>query len=228
MVSVHEARARAAQAAALEIRSGQVVGLGTGRTAALVLESLAAQLQTGRVSDIQGIPTSESTRILACRLGIRLASEHRVPDLTIDGADEITQGLGLVKGAGGALLREKVIAQASARFIVVVDWQKRVERLGSTRPVPLEIVPGLEAWVRRRVEALGAVVTRRDVESRPFWTDNRMVILDAWFEGGLEDPERTAAQLIEIPGLVEHGLFLKEADEAIVGTEAGGLERFER
>jgi ribose 5-phosphate isomerase A len=205
-----ELRRQAAEAALSAVESGMKLGLGTGRTAEHFVRLLAAKVRGGL--DVVGVPTSERTARLAEAEGIRLATLDQEPalDLTVDGADEIDR----------ALLREKIVASASARMIVVVDAAKMVAVLGAF-PLPVEVVPfGLTATVRAIEKAAGALglsgtIKLRADGSRPFFTDGGHHILDASF-GRIDRPEALAEALARIPGVVEHGLFIGLASAAIV------------
>jgi len=213
----------AAERAVVEVEDGMVLGLGSGSTAALVIAALAARVAAGL--RVAGIPTSERSAALARRLGVPLTTfaEHRRIDLTIDGADQVERGtLALVKGLGGALLREKIVASASRRMIVVVDETKLVERLGDRTPLPLEIVPfGAEAVIERLAALEGRPELRRR-DGKPFVTDNGNYIVDCHF-AVITDPAALEARLAAIVGVVESGLFLGLASKVIVGTR-GGVE----
>lgn len=198
-----------------------VVGLGTGSTASLILEPLAARIRQGL--RIVGIPTSENTAEQARALGIPLSTlaDHPRVDLTIDGADEVEIGtLNLIKGRGGALLREKIVASASARLVIVADESKLVERLGRG-VVPVEVVPFEWQSTARRIEGLGA---RPALRLRPdggaFLTDGGHYILDCAF-GPISSAGSLERELNCIVGVVEHGLFLGLADQVVVGRAAG-------
>jgi ribose 5-phosphate isomerase A len=209
---------RAAALKALEyVREGMTLGLGTGSTAAHFVELLGERVRAGL--HIRGIPTSSRTREQAAKLGIKLttfAETSRI-DLTIDGADEIDPQLRLVKGGGGALLHEKIVAAASDEFLVIADSTKEVPALGGTMPLPVEVIPFGWQVVYRRLEPLEAhPVLRTNRAGQPFLTDEGNHILDCHF-GVIPDPERTAATLLSIPGVVDHGLFLKMATFAIIG-----------
>jgi ribose 5-phosphate isomerase A len=212
---------RAAERAVVEVEDGMVLGLGSGSTAALVIAALAARVAAGL--RVAGIPTSEQSAALARRLGVPLTTfaEHRRIDLTIDGADQVERGtLALVKGLGGALLREKIVASASRRMIVVVDETKLVERLGDRTPLPLEIVPfGAEAVIERLAALEGRPELRRR-DGKPFVTDNGNYIVDCHF-AVITDPAALEARLAAIVGVVESGLFLGLASKVIVGTRHG-------
>jgi ribose 5-phosphate isomerase A len=211
----------AAAAAVAEVEDGMVVGLGSGSTAAFAVEALAARVAQGL--DIVAIPTSERTATQARRLGIRLTSfaEHRRLDMTIDGADEVEIGtLNLIKGRGGALLREKIVASASDRMVVIVDEGKLVDRLGQHAPVPVEIVPFGWQVTRDRLADLGARPTLRVAGDKPYRTDSGNYVADCAF-GEIGDPADLERRLAAITGVVESGLFLGLASRVIVGAGTG-------
>jgi ribose 5-phosphate isomerase A len=202
----------AAESAAAQVASGMTVGLGTGSTAAFVLEALGIRIRDGL--RITGVPTSEATAARARELGIPLALDV-VTDIAIDGADEVDpRTLNLIKGRGGALLREKIVAQATRRFLVVVDETKLVFQLGAGL-LPVEVAPFGWQATARRLENLGAQLQRRD-----FVTDNGNYILDCSF-GLMDNPESLASQLDHIAGVVEHGLFIGLTAEVHVGKPSG-------
>ena len=212
----------AAEAAVTHVTDGMIVGLGTGSTATFAIEALGKLVRAGL--RIRGVPTSEETARQASSLGIPLTTlaEHLDVDITIDGADEVELGtLNLVKGHGGALLREKIVASASARLLIIVDESKLVDRLGSRFAVPVEVVPFGWQRVARRLEALGARVSLRgsDVYST-FVTDSEDYILDCAF-GPIASPLALNDDLNQIVGLVEHGLFLGMTSEVLVGGPNG-------
>jgi ribose 5-phosphate isomerase A len=215
-----ELRRMAAAEALGAVEPGMKLGLGTGRTADHFVRLLGAKVRAG--FDVIGVPTSERTAALAKAEGIRLATLDEEPalDLTIDGADEIDPELRLIKGGGGALLREKIVAAASARMTVIVDAAKFVPVLGAF-PLPIEVVPFGLAATRRAIEAVAAelglrgAIAPRAADGRAFVTDGGHYILDASF-GRIGDPDRLAARLSTIPGVVEHGLFIGLASAAIV------------
>jgi ribose 5-phosphate isomerase A len=219
-VSVAAARRDAAERAARQVESGMVVGLGSGATAALAVRALARRLRTGELRGIVGVPTSETTRRLAAAARVTLTTLERRPaiDLTIDGADEVTRAGDMLKGGGGALLREKIVARASRRLLIVIDPAKRSARLGSRHPLPIVVVPF--GWTRHLelVRSLGGEpALRRAGRGRPFRTDDGHFILDATFAGGIAHPAELAARLRSSAGVVETGLFLGYAPEVIVG-----------
>ena len=212
----------AAEAAAELVQDGMVVGLGTGSTATFAVEALARRHRQGL--RFLGIPTSERTAAQAKAAGIPLTSfaQHRQIDLTIDGADEVERGtLNLLKGLGGALLREKIVAAASRHFAVVIDGTKLVDRLGAHRPVPVEVVAfGLEA-TQTALEVLGASVRLRlSPAGDPFITDSGNHILDCNF-GLIAEPARLEERIKRVIGVVESGLFIGRADSVFVADAAG-------
>ena len=207
----------AGRAAAELVEPGMHLGLGTGSTVAHFLTALAR-----RDLDVAGVPTSEATATRCRELGIELLDLEQVDqlDLVVDGADELTPGLALTKGGGGALLREKVVASMGERFVVIATPDKVVDRLGATFPLPIEVVDFAIPEVTRRLIGLGAdEVTVRG--NGGYRTDNGNAILDAVFVDGIEDVEELDIDLALIPGIAEHGLFVGMADEALLGTEQG-------
>jgi len=205
------------------VESGMVVGLGHGSTVAFALHRIARLLQEGQLRDVLGVPCSRQVEAEARRLDIPLTTleEHPVVDLTIDGADEVDPDLNLIKGGGGALLREKIVAQASRREIIVVDESKLSPALGTRWPVPVEVVPFGWRSQAAYLESLGAEVTlRRGSDGTPFRTDQDNLILDCRF-GPIPHPAELAARLDRRAGIVEHGLFLGLATDVIVAGDRG-------
>ncbi len=227
-VSERERQKRAAAARTVEfVMPGMVLGLGSGSTAELVLKALAVRVAQGL--RVAGIPTSQRTEARARQLGLTLTdfATYRHIDLTIDGADEVERGrLNLIKGRGGALLREKIVAAASARMIVVVDESKLVDRLGTLGPLPVEIVAFGWQVVLDRLAESGAVPTLRRVGAMPFVTDGGNYIADCVFPG-IADPEALQARLAAMIGIVESGLFVGLADTVVIGGRSG-IEIIER
>ena len=224
VVTAEDLKRRAAEEAVGHVRSGMALGLGTGSTVAHFLDLLAERLRSGVIEDIAGVPTSRWTEAQAERLGIPLTSlaRHARLDLTVDGADEVDGNLDLVKGMGGALLREKMVAQASEHVIIIADHGKKVTRLGTLSALPVEVVPWEHEAQARFIEGLGARVTvRGEDEGFDYRTDNGNVILHCRFEGGIEDPARLEATLQLRAGIVDTGLFLGIADEVLVASEDG-------
>jgi ribose 5-phosphate isomerase A len=216
-----ELKRRAADAAVEQIRDGMVLGLGSGSTVAHALQRLAELLQTGKIDNVCGVPSSIQTEKQARQLGIPLTSldRHPILDLTIDGADEVDPELNLIKGGGGALLREKILAQASRRTVFIVDQSKLSPRLGSHWPLPVEVIDFAFKSIENYLTSIGASVElRRTAKGNPFRTDQNNVILDANF-GPIENLRMLATKLADRAGIVAHGLFLNMADEVIVAEE---------
>ena len=226
-LSLRDQEKQAAAKAAVElIQSGQIVGLGSGSTATYFVRMLADRVRQGL--KILGIPTSHATRELAEQLGIPLTTfeAHREIDIDIDGADEIDPRLNLIKGGGGAFLREKIIASVSKRFVVIADSAKQVQTLGKF-PLPVEVVSFAQSLIAPRIEKLGAnVALRLRAGGTPYITDEGHHILDCTF-GTISDPPALAAKLREIPGVVEHGLFIGMAEMALIGRD-GNVARLRR
>ncbi|TVP43132.1 MAG: ribose-5-phosphate isomerase RpiA [Gemmatimonadales bacterium] len=224
-----EAQKKEAGIAALaEVTSGMTLGLGTGSTVRHFLEALGAALRDGALRDIRGVPTSEDTATRARTLGIPLLELHDAGtlDLAVDGADEVAPSLDLIKGLGGALLREKMVVQASRRFVVIADASKRVERLGEKAPLPVEVVSfGWQAHLSY-LESLGAEPRLRTRGLEPYRTDNGNFIVDLVFPGGIGDAAGLDRALASRAGVVETGLFLGLADRCYLAT-AAGVERMD-
>lgn len=217
----------AAGRAVLRIRSGTVIGLGTGSTVRPLLELLAARLSSGELTDVTGVPTSEDTATRCRALGIPLTTLDECPrlDCAIDGADEVGPKLALIKGLGGALLREKLVALAAKTFVIIADASKRVRRLGTRAPVPVEVIPF--GWTTHGdfFEKLGAAATLRlTADGSPYRTDSGNYIVDCRFPKGITDPAALARALDRRPGIVEHGLFLGMADVAFIADPRGVRE----
>ncbi len=211
-----------------EVRSGMVLGLGTGSTARWVLDGLAARLSDGRLGELVGVPTSEATAARCRELGIPLATLDQRPslDLAIDGADEVAPGLALIKGMGGAHLREKVVACAAGRFVVVADETKLVDRLGDRSPLPVEVTGFARAVCDRLLREQGWTPALRMRDGEPWITDEGNLILDCRRDDW-SDPPTLARSLADMPGVVEHGLFLGMAAAAYVAA-AGGVRVIDR
>lgn len=212
----------AGRCAAEYIEAGMIVGLGTGSTAEWAIRALAERVAAGLA--VKAIPTSEATAALACSLGIELTTLAAVAsvDLTIDGADEVDPSLDLIKGLGGALLREKVVASITAQQIIVADPSKLVDQLGTKAPLPIEVVPWSHPLVARGLQEQGlAPVLRLCGPNIPFVTDNGNFVIDARFPAGIDDARATERWLNALPGVVENGLFVGAAHLAIVGQADG-------
>jgi ribose 5-phosphate isomerase A len=215
---------RQAAAFAVEfVQSGMVVGLGHGSTAIIAIGLIAKKIETGALKDIVGIPCSLQAEEEARRFKIPVATleDHSSIDITIDGADEVDPYLNLIKGAGGALLKEKIVAQASHREVIVVDESKIVQTLGEKRPVPVEVIPF--GWYSQSayLKSLGAQVSaRRNSNGSFFLTDQGNLVLDCSF-GPLQDAYELAGRIKERAGIVEHGIFLGMATDVIVAGPGG-------
>ena len=210
--------------AAGSVESGMRVGLGTGSTVAHFLLHLGDRIAGGELSDVIGVPTSIRTETAALELGIPLGTlgELGALDLTVDGADEVDPRLNLIKGLGGALLREKMVAQASRRMLAIVDDTKLVGRLGERAPVPVEVIPFEFASHMPWMERMGAEpVVRRSEDGSRYLTDNGNFVIDCHFAGGIPDPRAFDEVLARRAGVVESGLFLEMADEAVVAGKTG-------
>lgn len=222
------------QKAALEavkyVKNGDVVGLGSGSTVAFAIEALGERVKREGLC-VLGVPTSYQAFLLAVNCGVQITSldEHPLIDVTIDGADQLTAGLDLIKGMGAALLREKIVAAASRKNIIIADESKKVGRLGvGGQGVPVEVLPFAVSLVVRKIADLGgrAVVREGKGKLGPVITDNGNVLVDAFF-GEIVDPAKLAVDLKLIPGVVECGLFVGLTDVAFVGS-VGGVEKLEK
>jgi len=214
----------AAEEAVSYVESGMVLGLGTGSTSALAVDAIGRKLAAGELRDIVGIPTSKRTREQAESLGIPLTTleEHPAVDLTIDGADQVDPEGNLIKGGGGALLWEKIVAAATRKYVIVVDASKLVERLGLGFPVPVEVMPfGWRTHLSTMQELGGEPALRTGDAGAPYVTDGGHYIVDVSFPDGMDFPSRVDGVLRSRPGVVETGLFLGMAPEVIVGRPAG-------
>jgi ribose 5-phosphate isomerase A len=220
LASDQDALKRAAAAKALElVRDGMLLGLGSGSTVRYFTEGVGRLVADGM--KVRGVPTSRETAELAATNGIPIVTEIvGAIDLAVDGADEVDPNLSLIKGRGGALFREKVVAAASKRFVVVVDESKMVTQLG-VGVLPVEVLPFLWRTIAERLTALGASLTVRGGEEAPYVTDNGNLIFDLTFEGGIGDPAALARALKMTTGVVEHGLFIAMTDTCIVAGPEG-------
>lgn len=217
-----ELKKQAGEFAVNFIQSGMIVGLGEGSTAIWAIRKIAQELQNGTLQNILGIPCSKNVERIAQALGIPLTTldAHPVIDLTIDGADEVDPQFNLIKGGGGALLREKIVAQATRREVIVVDENKLSKLLGTVWAVPIEVLPFGWPSQRRFLESLGGTVSVRQRDNADYLTDQGNLILDTRF-GPIADPTKLAAQLSERAGIVEHGLFIGLTRDLIVASVEG-------
>jgi len=228
-VEIARLKQQAATYAVKFIQSGMIVGLGHGSTAIFAIRAIAERIQTGQLKEVLGIPCSRQVEETARELGVPLTTLEDIPfiDVTIDGADEVDPALNLIKGGGGALLREKIVAQATRREIIVVDESKLVPALGTHWAVPVEVVPFGWRSQAHYLTGLGAEVTpRQDGSGVLLQTDQGNLILDCRF-GPLAQPELLAAQIKERAGIVEHGLFLGLTTDVIVAG-ADGIRHLKR
>jgi ribose 5-phosphate isomerase A len=220
-MSIDDDKRLAAEAAVAEVKAGMLVGLGTGSTAAFAIAALARRVADGL--DVQAVATSDATAQAAFAAGIvvRDFAEVAAIDLAIDGADEIDDRLCAIKGAGGAMLREKAVAAAARRMVVIADESKRVAAIGAAK-LPVEVLPFARTFVVARLEALGATVIVRP----GYETDNGNLVADCRF-AAMPDPRALAAAIDAIPGALGHGLFLDEIDAAYIASR-GVVTRIER
>ncbi len=219
----------AGETAARQVESGMVIGLGYGSTAIHALRTIGEKLRSGELEEILGVPTAKLVARDATAAGIPLTTLEEYPtiNLTIDGADEVDLELNLIKGGGGALMREKIVAQASERLIIVVDDSKVSEALGMNAKLPVEVLPFGWGTQAQFLEGLGAAVQlRRNQDQSPYLTDNSNYILDCDF-GRIKDIQDLGEKLDQRAGIVEHGLFIGLADEVIIG-HVEGVQTFRR
>lgn len=216
-MSIDDEKQLAAKAAVELVTDGMVIGLGTGSTAVFAVQMLGQRVKEGL--KIKAVPTSNSTATLAESVGISIVTLDDYPqlDLDIDGADEVEPSLCLIKGGGGALLREKIVAYASKQVVIIVDEKKLVDRLGKFH-LPIEIVPFACGLIQQTIKEMGAVSVLRKRDRAAFLTDESNWILDCDF-GLIDDPRALAQQLSAVPGIVEHGLFVDLVERVIVGSE---------
>lgn len=213
------------RAAAAQVKSGSIVGLGTGSTTAFAIQFIGERLAAGEISDVVGIPTSFQASVLAKKHGIPLTTLDEAPriDIAIDGADEVDPQQNLIKGGGAAHTREKVVDGLAERFVVVVDSSKLVNKLGSTFALPVEVLPMAVAPVTRALESLGGTPELRMGVNKdgPVITDQGNMVLDVKFTG-IDDPADLEKTVNNIPGVLENGLFVGLADEVLIGEVIDG------
>lgn len=222
MLTKEEVKQKAAAAALQYVRSGMTIGIGTGTTAWWLVEALGRMKAEG--FDCICVPTSKETAAHALSLGLNLHSLNEIDsiDITIDGADEVDASLNLIKGGGGALLQEKMVAAASRKYCIIAGADKKVEKLGAF-PLPLEVIPYGWKQVKKQVESRWNISAKLRGGEQPFVTDHGHYILDAAFQS-IDDPASLNMQLHLIPGIVETGLFVKMADIVLLANDDGRIE----
>ena len=216
-----------AEAAVEQFRDGMIVGLGSGSTAALMIQGLGQRLASGQLKDIVGVTTSFQGEVLAAELGIPLRSLNAVDriDLAIDGADEVDPAFQLIKGGGACHVQEKLVAARAERFVVVVDSTKLVKRLNLEFLLPVEVLPGAWRQVQQQLSAMSGKAELRMAQRKagPVVTDQGNLVLDVRFEGGISDPVDLERSINNLPGVLENGLFVNLADEVLVGEVNDGV-----
>ena len=222
-MNAEELKRKAAEQAVALVEDGMKLGLGTGSTARHVLQVIAERRQRGELENVSGVPTSRATEDLARELGIPLTTLDQNPrlDLAIDGTDEVDPDLNLIKGLGGALLWEKIVASAAETFVIVCDESKIVSRLGEKAPVPIEVVPFAYQIHMPFLQSLGGRPQLREKDGKPFVSDGGHYIIDCYFDEAINDAVELEAELKHHPGIVETGLFLHMADTVVVAAEGG-------
>ena len=224
-----------AQAAVDQIQNGMILGLGSGSTAALMIEALAIKIKSGEIKDVVGVTTSFQGEVLASELGIPLKSLSSVSeiDLAIDGADEVDPKFQLIKGGGACHVQEKLVAALAKKFIVVVDSTKLVEKLNLDFKLPVEVLPSAWKQVQKTLINLGGEGNLRMAQKKagPIVTDQGNLILDLTFRNGIDQPELLESQINNIPGVLENGLFVNLTDEVLVGkveSDVVGVESLKK
>ena len=216
-----------AEAAVEQFRDGMIVGLGSGSTAALMIQGLGQRLASGQLKDIVGVTTSFQGEVLAAELGIPLLSLNAVDriDLAIDGADEVDPSFQLIKGGGACHVQEKLVAARADRFIVVVDSTKLVDRLNLGFLLPVEVLPGAWRQVQQQLTGMNGAAELRMAQRKagPVVTDQGNLVLDVRFNGGIADPAALEREINNIPGVLENGLFVNLADDVLVGEVSDGV-----
>jgi ribose 5-phosphate isomerase A len=222
-MSIDDLKKAAAEKAVEQVKSGMALGLGSGSTSHYAITRIGELLQAGQLTDIVGVPTSQKTAETARAYNIPLTTlgDCLSLDLVIDGADEVDPQLNLIKGLGGAMLREKMVAAVARRVIIVVDQRKLVDKLGTRSPLPIEVVQFGWKLQALWLENLGCTPALRGGEAEPFITDNGNYILDCTFPNGIDHPFELATTLTERIGVVEHGLFLGMTSQVIVADPSG-------
>ena len=215
-----------AKAAVDKIQNGMILGLGSGSTAALMIQALASKIKSGEIKDIVGVTTSFQGEVLASELGIPLKSLSSVSeiDLAIDGADEVNPEFQLIKGGGACHVQEKLVAALANKFIVVIDSTKLVKRLNLDFKLPVEVLPSSWKQVQKTLFNLGGEGNLRMAQKKagPVVTDQGNLILDLTFRNGIDDPEQLESKINNIPGVLENGLFVNLTDQVLVGKVENG------
>ena len=210
-----------AEAAINEVKDDMIVGLGSGSTAAIMIKSLAENINSGKLRNIRGVSTSFQSEVLALELGIPLIDLVSVPhiDIAIDGADEVNPDYQLIKGGGGCHVREKLVASKADKLLIVVDQTKLVENLNEVFPLPVEVLPSAWKQVKDVIEEMDAKCKLRMAEKKagPIVTDEGNLILDVLFNGGIKNPKKIELLINNIPGVLENGLFIDLTDKVLVG-----------
>ena len=221
-MNLNSLKQQAGEYAAAFVQSGMIIGLGSGSTAIFATRRIAQRLQDGDLRDILAVPTSLATEAAAIELGIPLTTLADQPgiDITIDGADEVDPNFNLIKGGGGAHLREKIVAQATERLVIVVDDSKLVDQLGRTWALPVEVIPFGWQSQAAYLRSLGATPVLRMDGDQPYQTDQGNIILDCDF-GPIPDPAALARKIRSRAGIVEHGLFIGMAKDVVVASKSG-------
>ncbi len=226
-----QAKMAAAEAVIHLVEDGMTLGLGTGSTASLAIEALGRRIEKEKLR-VTGVPTSFASERLARACGIPLGTldTNGDIDLAFDGADECDSGLNLIKGRGAAHTREKIVAFGASRFVILIDASKRVDRLGSHMPLPVEVVPMAVSPVMACLRALGAHPELRMGVKKdgPVVTDQGFWVIDAQFDAGISDPAIVDRTLLDTPGVLDHGLFLDMATDVLVGLDSGDVEHLRR
>ena len=219
-----------AEAAVEQISDGMVLGLGSGSTAALMIQALGAKLRRGDLNDIVGVTTSFQGEVLAAELGIPLKSLNAIDriDLAIDGADEVDPSFQLIKGGGACHVQEKLVARRADRFVVVVDSTKLVDTLNLGFLLPVEVLPGAWRQVQGQLKEMGAEAQLRMAvrKAGPVVTDQGNLVLDAKFAGGITNPAALEKEINNLPGVLENGLFVDITDQVLVGEIVDGVPGF--
>ena len=218
-----------AEAAIEDVKDGMIVGLGSGSTAALMIKSLSENIQSGKLKNIKGVPTSFQSEVLALELGIDLIDFTSVDkiDLAIDGADEVDPSYQLIKGGGGCHVREKLVATKADQLLIVVDETKLVDKLNKVFPLPVEVIPSAWKQVQNTISSMNAegILRMAVKKAGPVVTDEGNLILDVLFKNGINDPHKVEYEINNIPGVLENGLFVDLTQKVLVGKIENNLPK---